>query len=108
MSELIKEITSETEFSAAIRSGAVLVDFFAPWCGPCKMQGPILEQVAADMGGKATIIKVDTDKNGDLAQKFEVSSIPTLILFKDGQAIDRLVGLQQAATLKTALENAAS
>lgn len=110
MSANLQEITSEVDFNTATQSGVVLVDFFATWCQPCKMQVPILEQVAAEIGEKAKIIKIDVDKLSDVAAKFKVSSIPTLILFKNGEAIDQMVGVQQAATLtatlKSALDNA--
>jgi thioredoxin 1 len=108
MSEHVSIIGSEAEFNTTIQSGVVLVDFFATWCGPCRMQGPILEEFAAEIGNTAKIIKVDADQFQSLAVKYDISSIPTMILFKDGQIINRLVGLQQATNLKTALENAAS
>ncbi len=70
----------------------VLVDFWAPWCGPCKMLGPVLEDVEKDLGGKAVIAKLNVDDEQDLAVKFGVSSIPTVIIFKKGEAVDRSVG----------------
>ncbi|MDR3199799.1 MAG: thioredoxin [Planctomycetaceae bacterium] len=108
MSEHVLSIESETEFNSAVQSGVVLVDFFATWCGPCRMQGPILDALAVEIGNTVKIIKVDADKFQSLAIKYDVSSIPTLILFKDGQVVNRFVGLQQAATLKTAFETAAT
>ncbi|MDR0704643.1 MAG: thioredoxin [Planctomycetaceae bacterium] len=108
MSEHVSVIGSEMEFNTTIQSGIVLVDFFATWCGPCRMQGPILEEFAAEISNTAKIIKVDADQFQALAVKYDISSIPTMILFKDGQIVNRLVGLQQAASLKTAIENAAS
>ncbi len=72
-----------------------LVDFFATWCGPCRAQAPILEAVKQKMGDKANILKVDVDQNQALAQQFRVSSIPTLILFKNGMAVWRGVGVHQ-------------
>lgn len=76
-----------------------LVDFFATWCGPCKMQSPILEQVKNEVGDTANIVKVDIDKNQALAAKFNVRSVPTLIMFKLGTAVWREVGVQSADTL---------
>ncbi|GHT27877.1 thioredoxin [Planctomycetales bacterium] len=107
MSELVKILSSEEEFNTLLESGVVLVDFFATWCGPCRMQSPILEEVASGIKEKATIVKVDSDKFQTLAAKYQVASIPTLIIFKDGQIFNRFVGLQQAANLIPALEKAA-
>lgn len=76
-----------------------LVDFFATWCGPCKMQAPILEKVKAAVGDKANILKVDIDRNEDLAFKFRVQSVPTLIIFRKGEVRWRASGLHQAEDL---------
>ena len=89
-----------SEFNDLINQNKpTLVDFFATWCGPCKMQSPILEQVKASVGDGANIIKIDIDKNEDLAMRYNVRSAPTLILFKNGEAVWRTVGLQQADLL---------
>jgi thioredoxin 1 len=106
MSELVKVIDTEAAFAEATQSGIVLVDFFATWCGPCRMQSPILDQVASAVAGKAAIIKVDTDKIPTLAQKYDVSSIPTLVLLKNGQVVSKMIGLQQASVLQESIEKA--
>lgn len=80
-----------------------LVDFFATWCGPCKVQGPILEQVKQQIGGEANIVKIDIDRNQTLAGQYKVQSVPTLIIFKNGEAVWRAVGVQQADELTARL-----
>lgn len=77
-----------------------LVDFFATWCGPCKMQSPILDEVKESVGDAGTIIKIDVDNNRKLAAEYRVQSVPTLILFKNGEPVWRVSGVQQAEVLK--------
>ncbi|GFN32747.1 thioredoxin [Paenibacillus xylaniclasticus] len=96
---------TKENFSQSIESGVSLVDFWAPWCGPCKMQLPIVEELAAELEGQATIGKINVDEQPELASQFGVMSIPTLILFKDGQPIDKLVGLQSKDALKAKIQN---
>lgn len=76
-----------------------LVDFFATWCGPCKMQSPIIDEVKQTVGDEANIIKIDVDKNREVAARYRVQSIPTLIMFVEGEAVWRGVGLHQAGQL---------
>ena len=87
--ELTDENLEETLSSSSV---PVLVDYWAEWCGPCKMVAPVLEELAAELDGKLTIGKVDVDSNRDSAAKQNVMSIPTLILFKDGQPVDQRIG----------------
>lgn len=91
-------------YEDATNRGVVLVDFWAPWCGPCKMQAPILEKVAAEVGDKAVIAKVNVDENPELAAKYGIRSIPTLILLKDGENKQQFVGLQQQPALVAAID----
>lgn len=87
----ISHVTDQT-FSTEIKEGLVLVDFWAPWCGPCKMIAPVLEEIDGEMGDKVRIIKLNVDEYAGTAGKFGVMSIPTLILFKDGVAVDKVIG----------------
>lgn len=82
----------------------VLVDFAASWCGPCKMMGPVLEQLSAEYEGKAKILKVDIDESMDLAQKYQIMSVPNMIIFKEGQPVDAVVGAVPPAYLKEKLD----
>ena len=96
---------SQTNFENEVlqSSQPVLVDFWAPWCGPCKMLGPVVEKVAAANTGKAKFVKLNTDDNPSLAGQYQVSGIPCLILFKNGQAVDRIVGYQSEQAITSML-----
>ncbi|MDR2151692.1 MAG: thioredoxin [Helicobacteraceae bacterium] len=87
------EITTET-FDEAIKEGVSLVDFWAPWCGPCRMVAPTVEDLAKAYEGKVSVCKVNVDENQELASRFGVRSIPTILFFKNGAQVDSVVGLQ--------------
>ncbi len=86
-----KELTSEN-FEATVNEGVSLVDFWAPWCGPCRMIAPVIEELANDFDGKANICKINTDEQQELASKFGVRSIPTILFMKDGVVVDTMIG----------------
>jgi len=83
---------NSSNFDSTIAEGVTLVDFWAPWCGPCRMIAPIIEELAEDFDGKATIAKVNTDEEQDIAIKYGIRSIPTLLFFKDGELVDQMIG----------------
>ena len=95
---------NDSSFKEEVGSGLTLVDFWAPWCGPCKMIAPILEELAPEVEGKANIAKLNVDDNQATASEYEVMSIPTLILFKDGEPVDKVVGFQPKEQLAALIE----
>ncbi len=99
----IKHVNNDT-FEDAIKENVVLVDFFATWCGPCKMLSPVLEQVAQEVSD-VSIAKLDIDESLEVAKQFGVMSVPTMIIFKDGKEVDRIVGLRQKNQIIEALKN---
>lgn len=102
---MARELNSN-EFQDEVLSSkdTVLVDFSATWCGPCKMLAPIVEQLGTEMVGKAKVFKVDVDKSSDIAQKYNIMGVPTVMIFKNGAAVDKIVGFQPKEVLKGKLE----
>ncbi len=95
---------NDASFKDFITEGITIVDFGATWCGPCKMMAPIFDEVAEEMVGKAKFAKVDIDTSEQITVQCQVTSVPTLIVFKDGEEVNRVVGLQNAASLKNLVE----
>ena len=99
-------VLTEANFQEKTSEGVALVDFWAPWCPPCRAQGPIVEEVAKKFAGKALVCKLNTEEAGVVAVKFSVQAIPTLIVFKDGKEASRMVGLCQEEQLSAEIEKA--
>ena len=97
------ELTNDN-FEATTSEGVALVDLWAPWCGPCRMIAPVIEELAEEYDGKAKICKVNTDEEQEIAVKFGIRSIPTLIFLKDGQVVDQIVGAQSKQVLAEKLD----
>ena len=95
------EIINEKNFAVKTKNGVVVVDFFANWCGPCRMMAPILENIQEELGDKISIYKVDVDESEELSRKFGVMSIPTLVIFKNGEEQNKLIGLRPKDSLLT-------
>ena len=99
------KIINSSEFQNAVldSSDVVLIDFFAEWCRPCKMLAPAVEELSKEMTGKAKVFKVDIDKSSDIAQDYRIMSVPTIMIFKNGKVIDKIVGFQPKEALKSKL-----
>ncbi len=104
-SKKVRELKAD-EFDAAVAKGVVLVDFWATWCGPCRMLAPVLEQAAEELGDSASVCKVNVEECRELAIKFMVRNVPALFVLKDGEVVDRLVGMQSKAKLVEAVRKA--
>jgi thioredoxin 1 len=105
MAEGVVNLTSGVWEKEVIQyKGVVLVDFWAPWCGPCRMIAPTIEELAAEYAGKAKIGKVNTDENSDIAGRFKIMSIPTILFFKDGVKVDQVVGAVPKPQLKSKID----
>ncbi len=105
--ENVIHIGSEEAFDKLMTGDApVLVDFWATWCGPCRMIAPIVEEIANEYAGKVVVAKVDVDEMGELAQRYRIMNIPTLMLFKQGQLVDKAIGARPKAALEQMLNKA--
>lgn len=100
---MVKEI-NESTFGEVTSSNIALVDFWAAWCGPCKMVAPIVEELSEDFAGKVNFFKVDVDSNNSLAAKYRIASIPTLLVFKNGELVETSVGFKPKAALQEIIE----
>lgn len=103
MTESMTEFT-DANFQEEASGGLVLVDFWAPWCGPCRMVGPIIEELSGDYEGKVKVGKLNVDDNPKTAMSFRVMSIPTVVLFKDGQPVETLVGAMPKSAYRARLD----
>ena len=100
---MVTELTDQT-FDEKTNNGVAFTDFWATWCGPCRMQSPVIEQLAEEMGDKVFFSKVDVDANQETAAKFGIMSIPTMLIKKDGQVVDTIVGYHTKEQLQKKLE----
>ena len=108
MKNIIELTEANFEPEVLHAAGLVVVDFYAPWCGPCKMLAPVLEQFAGEFAGRLKFAKANVDQTPDLAASFEVSGVPTLMLFRGGEAVDQVVGFSGLRQLKAWLDQAAN
>lgn len=101
---MVREINSRNFIQEVINSEqAVLVDFWAPWCGPCRMLGPVIEELSQDMENKAKFFKINVDENPEIASKYSVSSIPNVMIFKDGEVVENMVGFRPKQDFQNAI-----
>jgi len=99
----VAEIT-EADYDKHVSRGVVLIDFWAPWCGPCRMQGPVVEAIAEKYAGRIAVYACNVDENPDLASRLEIYSIPTLVLYRDGEAVERFVGVTPQHVIEEIIE----
>ena len=102
----VAEVTQATFEEEVVKSDTpTLVDFWAPWCGPCRTLSPTVDQLAGEYAGRLKVVKVNTDQNAEVAGKYGIRGIPTLIFFKDGKEVDRVVGVQAKTALASKIES---
>ncbi len=102
------ELKADNFVAEALNSDVpVLVDFYAPWCGPCRMLAPVLEQLAGEFAGRVRFVKVNVDDTPELAQRYRITGVPTLMVFQGGKAVDTMVGFAGAGALRSRLEKVA-
>jgi len=99
-----KDLSTET-FNDTVKQGTVLVDFWAPWCGPCRMLAPVIEELSKEYTGKVKVAKINTDDHPNAASRFKISAIPTLLFFKGGKVVEQLVGVHSKAEIKKTLDS---
>ena len=100
----MKELIGKDAFELEVKEGVVLVDFFAQWCGPCKMVAPVLEELSEEMQGKVKFVKVDVDQNDELSEVYGITNIPSMLILKDGQKQEMIVGFKPKQIIKESLE----
>jgi len=100
---MVKEISSN-DFNNEVSTGVVVVDFFATWCGPCRKLGPIMDEVETELSSKAKFVKINTDENLETAKNYQISGLPTLLIFKNGEPVERLVGLMPKSSVINGIE----
>ena len=106
MSDTVKSVTTDSFDEEVVKlEGLVMVDFWATWCGPCKIVTPVVEELAKEYEGKVTFAKVNTDENPDIASRYSIRGIPTLMFFKDGKVMDQVVGAVPKGQLKSKLDS---
>jgi thioredoxin 1 len=100
------KVINSNEFNSEVLNSneVVLVDFSAEWCGPCKMLAPIIDELSNEMEGKSKVFKIDVDQSGDIAQKYNIMNVPTVMIFKNGEVVEKVVGFQPKEVLKGKLE----
>ena len=98
------QMLNNDNFNSSVETGVCVVDFFATWCGPCKMLAPVFEQAGEEMKNDATFLKVDIDQALDIARKYAITTVPTMMIFKDGEVVDKMIGFLPKEHIKAKIE----